>query len=195
MADSPAAAGLTVKSGWASVVLLAGPSKAPRLIDARRIALSDPRIPESKQPYHAGFGTARGAGRELSWLVRSVERFGKRSVTQVIREYRAGGHRLRGAGIVVGSLIDPARIGNSYIRIHALEGKLFREVVQTALGRSRVRFTTWRERDLYPLAQRTLKRQNAPLRSTLTMLGQGVKGGWRAEEKAAALAAWLVLSA
>jgi len=188
------ALGLTVKSGWASVVLLAGPPQAPRLVDARHIALSDPRIPGSRQPYHAGFGTARGAGRELRRLVRSAERFGTRSVSGLIREYKADGHRIRGAGIVVGSLIDPETIGNSHIRIHALEGRLFREVVLGALRRSRIRSAIWRERDLASLAVKTLKRRHASLRMTLTAIGQGVQGGWRAEEKAAALAAWLILA-
>jgi len=61
-----AAIGFTVKSGWASAVLLAGSAELPQIVDSRRIELSDPAIPESRQPYHAGFGTAREAGPELS---------------------------------------------------------------------------------------------------------------------------------
>ncbi len=109
-----AAIGITVKSGWASAVLLAGPATAPRVLDSVRLELSDPAIPESRQPYHAGLGTARRPGPALSRLVASVERFGQRSVAGLVRRYRADGHALAGAGVVVGSLIDPERIGNAH---------------------------------------------------------------------------------
>src|SRR5438874_7040052 len=122
-----AAVGFTVKSGWACAVLLTGSADAPEVVDCRRIELSDPDVPESRQPYHDGFGTARAEGRELTRLVTSVERFGRKSVTGLIRGY-TDGHRLRGVGVVVGSLIDPEKLGNSHVRIHALEGQLFRRV-------------------------------------------------------------------
>lgn len=188
------AVGFTVKSGWASAVLLAGSAPSPHVLDSRRIELSDPAIPESRQPYHAGFGTARTGGRDLSRLVASVERFGRQSVAGLIRHYRAGGHQLQGTGIVVGSLIDPERIGNAHIRIHALEGRLFRGVVQDGAARSSLACAIWRERDLYALAAGVLNQPEQELRSALAALGRGVAGSWRAEEKAAALAAWLVLA-
>ena len=123
---SVAAVGFTVKSGWASAVLLSGSAASPRVVDSRRIDLSDPTVPESRQPYHEGFGTARGRGPQLSRLIASVTRFGRRSVTELIRHYQHTGYRLQGTGIVVGSLIDPETVGSDHIRIHALEGQLFR---------------------------------------------------------------------
>lgn len=188
-----AAIGVTVKSGWASVVLLCGPADSPRVADSRRIELSDPAIPESRQPYHAGFGTARAGGLELRRLVAAVKRFGRRSVTAAIRDYQGAGHPLRGAGLVVGSLIDPGRIANDHIRIHALEGQLFRGVVQDAATRSGLPCAIWRDRDLHALAAGILKQPDQKLRSSVTALGRDVGGPWRAEQKAATLAAWLVL--
>lgn len=189
-----AAIGFTVKSGWASVVLLAGPVSSPRVMDSRRIELSDPAAPESRQPYHAGFGTARSAGRDLSRLVTSVRRFGKQSVARVIRDYRAMGRELHGAAAVVGSVTDPERIANAHIRIHALEGRLFRKIVEDGARRSRLTCSIVRERDLYSIADRLLSQRERELRVTLTALGASVSGPWRAENKAAALAAWLVLA-
>jgi hypothetical protein len=191
---SRAAVGFTVKSGWASAVLLVGSAATPRVHDSRRVDLSDPAVPESRQPYHARFGKARSAGPELSRLVASVERFGRQSVTGVIRHYGAEGYHLRGAGVVVGSLIDPDQIVNDHIRIHALEGRLFRSVVEDAAADSRLPYSIWRERDLYALAAGTLKQPEQALRSALVAIGRAVAGAWRAEEKAAALAAWLVLA-
>jgi hypothetical protein len=188
------ALGVTVKSGWASVVVLSGPAASPVAFESVRIHLSDPAIPEARQPYHDGFGTARAPGRELSRLVASVRRFGERSVTAAIRRARRDGYTLHGAGIVVGSLIDPARLGNSHVRIHALEGQLFREVIADAAHRSRVRPTIWRERDLWPLAVGALDMSERQIRQSVAAMGRSVAGPWRAEQKHAALAAWLVLA-
>jgi hypothetical protein len=60
------ASGFTVKSGWASAVLVTETDGSPRVADSRRVELSDPGIPESRQPYHAGFGKARDGGPELA---------------------------------------------------------------------------------------------------------------------------------
>jgi hypothetical protein len=188
-----AAIGFTVKSGWASAALLSGSVTAPRLLDSRRVDLSDPSNPESRQPYHAGFGTARSSGRELSRLLASVKRFGRQSVEDLIRQHRAAGYELRGVGVIVGSLIDPASIANDHIRIHALEGRLFRSVVEDAAARSRLRCLVWRERDLYATAVGVLNQPERKLRETLAALGKSAAGPWRAEQKAAALAAWLLL--
>jgi hypothetical protein len=189
-----AAIGFTVKSGWASAVLVIGPATEPRVVDSQTIDLSDPAIPESRQPYHAGFGTARAAGARLSTLVASVERFGQQSVARLMSRYQAAGYDVRGVGLVVGSLIDPAQIANDHIRIHALEGQLFRGVVEKAAGRNGMPCSTWRERDLFGAAQAVLERTEQELRDTIAALGHGVDGPWRSEQKRAALAGWLVLA-
>lgn len=187
-----AAAGFTVKSGWACAVLVGGTTANPRLIDSRRLEISDPGIPDAKQPYHAGFGTARDAGAELKRLVSSVRSYGRKSVSAVIREYRRRASIAR-AGVVVGSLIDPTTIANDHIRIHAMEGQLFREVLIDGAGKSGVTASVWRERDLYAAAARQLRIAETVLRKKLAALGEDADGGWRAEQKAAALAAWMVL--
>jgi hypothetical protein len=127
-------------------------------------------------------------------LVAGVKRFGRKSVSDLIRHYQAGEHLVYGVGIVVGSLIDPKSIANEHIRIHALEGQLFRGVVQDAAARSHVPCSMWRERDLYASATAVLRRPEQALRDDLKTIGAGVAGSWRAEQKMAALAAWLVLA-
>jgi hypothetical protein len=56
MKPQPAALGFRVKSGWAAAVLLTGPTRSPQLCDLQMIDLSDPRLPETRQPYHAAMG-------------------------------------------------------------------------------------------------------------------------------------------
>jgi hypothetical protein len=188
------AAGFVIKSGWTSVVLVSLDGKMPRVLDSRRVELCDPGDPASRQPYHLTFGTARPEGPELARLVGGVRRFGERAVRETLARYRSAGHALKGVAIVAGSLIDPATIGNEHIRIHAREGQLFREVVASAAAGARVPCTVWRERDLPPLAASVLGFSPERLRTTLVRLGVGAARPWRAEQKSAALAAWLVLS-
>jgi len=189
-----AAVGFTVKSGWTAAVLVMQQATVPRVVDSQTIDLSDPAIPESRQPYHAGFGTARAAGARLSTLLASVERFGQRSLARLMSGYQAAGYDVRGVGLVVGSLIDPGEIANDHIRIHALEGQLFRGVLEKAASRHGMPCSIWRERDLAGAAQALLKRTEPELRDTIAALGRGVDGPWRSEQKRAALAGWLVLA-
>ena len=192
--ESRAAIGLTIKSGWAAAVLLDGHPRSPRVVDSRRIELSDPSVPESRQPYHAAFGTARAEGPDLSRLLDLVRQFASASIAEAIRQYRSAGHHVTGAGLVVGSLVDPERLANAHVRIHALEGQLFRRVVEDAAAAAGLECAVWRERDLYPAAAGELNESEDHLRNKVKTLGRAVPGMWRAEQKAATVAAWLVLT-
>jgi hypothetical protein len=188
------ALGFTIKSGWACAVVLDGTAKSPQVVTSRRIDLSDPADAQGRQPYHAGTGTARKPGPQLDKLIASVEKFGRHSVDAFIREHEKAGRQFAGAGIVVGSLVDPATIANDHIRIHALEGQLFRGIVKAATDRRRVASSIWRERDIYGVAAKHLDRSESALRQTIAGFGRVLDGPWRAEHKAAALAAWLVIA-
>ncbi|PYP92504.1 MAG: hypothetical protein DMD34_14040 [Gemmatimonadetes bacterium] len=186
--------GCRVKSGWATTVLVEGPARAPRVLDRRVIDLSDARIPTSRQPYHAVRDARPSEAAKLErHLRRLVERITKRSLGALLGEYRRQGLRVRRVALVVGSLIDPARIGNDHIRAHALEGQLFRTALEDAARAARLRCTTLVERSLYETAAARLKRPPGALRRAVTDLGGARRGPWRADEKAATLAAWLAL--
>jgi len=186
--STPCALGFRIKSGWATTVLLAGPARAPHVVDCRVTLLADPDDPETRQPYHAGLDTHESrAAKAVQRLVKLVERFAHRSVARLLAEYRAAGYRVRGAGVVVGSVIDPARIPNDHIRAHAEEGRLFRRVVEQGLRRARVPVRVLVEKELWGSRARLKKRVMA--------LGESVEGSWRSEQKAAAAAAWMALEA
>lgn len=187
-----AAIGFTVKSGWAAAVVVDETRDAIRVLDSRRVELCDPASPASKQPYHDGFATMRQPGAMLAKLVAAVQQFGERSVLRVLSQARGEGAQLSAAGVVVGSLIDPLTIGNEHIRIHAMEGKLFREVIIGAVEKHGLRCAVWRERDVIAVARKALRRSEASLRRTLDECGS-TRQPWRAEQKSATLAAWLVL--
>ncbi len=176
-------------------VLLAGPADAPRVLDRRRIELSDPSIPETTQPFHAGFGTERTDAAAVTRLTRIVTRCANRSVASLLRAYRAMGYRPARIGIVVGSTVDPASIANQHIRAHAQEGRLFRTVVQAATARHRIRATVLLERELLAVAASALGETPHHIQQAAAELGRAVGRPWRTEEKMAAVAAWLVLVA
>ena len=190
----PAALGFTVKSGWASAVVLAGTAARPELVAAARVELSDPADADARQPYHDGFATMRKEGPVLTRLWASVNTFGRREVRNWIRIHQKAGYTLRGSGIVVGSLIDPRTIGNEHIRIHAMEGRLFRSVIDGACEGEHLPRLIVRQRDLFHQARTTLGMPEPRIKSRLAALGQGSDGPWRAEYKMAALGAWLVLA-
>ncbi|PYO95149.1 MAG: hypothetical protein DMD60_13680, partial [Gemmatimonadetes bacterium] len=133
------------------------------------------------------------AARLERYLRRLIERVTRRSLSALLNEYRRQGRRVRRVALVVGSLIDPARIGNDHIRAHALEGQLFRTALEGAARAARLPCTTLVERSLYETASSRLKRSPGTLKRAVTDLGGAVGGPWRADEKAATLAAWLAL--
>jgi hypothetical protein len=188
-----AALGFRVKSGWAAVVLLTGPIDSPALRDNRVIDLSDPRVPETRQPYHATFGQLETDAKKTNRRTDIVHRVTKQSVTKLLSDYRRKGYSGTRASLVVGSQRDPATIANPHIRAHALEGQLFRSALEQALNAHGIRTAILLERDAYVTAGAQLKRPHDEVRQTIQNLGRSSDGPWRAEQKLAALGAWLAL--
>jgi hypothetical protein len=189
-----AALGFRVKSGWACAVLVVGPAQAPHALDRRRLELSDPAVPESRQPYHAGMGKLEDDDTKIQQRKQVVQRVTQRSVAELLDHCRASGHPLCGAGLVVGSQIDPAAIANPHIRAHALEGRLFRSVLQEALQAQGLRCLVLTEREAYDRAAAVLGRSAADLKRAVGGMGHTLSGPWRAEEKLASVAAWTTLT-
>ncbi len=168
--------------------------RLPRLCDIRVIDLCDPKIPATRQPYHAAMGKLETSAATLKHRLQIVRRATKQSVMKVLADCRAKNLKVRGAGLVVGSRIDPASIANPHIRAHALEGQLFPTTLVDALRAKRVRSVVLTERDAYEEAAARLRKSIGEVRRVIQNLGQSVEGPWRAEQKLAALAAWLALS-
>ncbi|PYJ46886.1 MAG: hypothetical protein DME50_09855 [Verrucomicrobia bacterium] len=193
MKSENAALGFRIKSGWATVVLLAGPVDSPRLRDNRVIELCDPRVPETRQPYHAAMGKLETDLRKINRRAHVVRSIAQQSIATLLVGYRREGYEIWRADLVVGSQIDPTSITNPHIRAHAFEGQLFRSVLEEALHAHRVRTQVLIEGDIYAKAAVQLKKSSAQLRHLIQTFGRFTEGPWRAEQKAAALAAWLAL--
>ena len=173
--------------------MLTGSARSPQLCDVQRIDLSDPRLPETRQPYHAAMGRLETDTQKINRRVDVVRRITEKSIAKLLAGYRQQNFTIKRAALVVGSLIDPRSVANAHIRAHALEGQLFRSVLQESLHKHRILSDVLIERDAYARAAVQLKQSNENVRRMIQNFGRDAKASWRAEQKLAALAAWVSL--
>ncbi len=189
----PVALGFRVHTGWATAVALRG-AHEPQIVLRRRVELWDPQTPESKAPYHAALELPQDEG---DAVVRRASQAAIGFTTQAVQaladEIAAGGEKLCGLGLVVGSDPDLGAIGNSHVRAHAAEGVLYRKALESGASACAVPSLIVVERVLYEKAGAALGRPEADLRAVASALGKQVGKPWRIEEKSAALAAWMAL--
>lgn len=187
------ALGFRVKSGYAIAVALRGAASAPAVLTRRVVELSDPAVADTRQPYHDGFYKQRDDPQELARLLTIVRRCAEHSVTALLEDDCFAGLRCRRAGLVVGSVIDPAKVANPHIRAHANEGRLFRTVLEEALRSHRIGCDVIVEKQLAAKAAVDLGRRNADIARAIADFGKTLGGAWRADDKTACAAAWLAL--
>lgn len=187
---SRTALGFRVRSGRAVAILL-GIGSSTAVLDRRVVDLSDPDVAGSVQPYHAALRDHKLADMaEAERLVAVVASASARSIASLLGEYRAAGWEPTVAALVVGSLIDPRAIANEHMRAHALEGALFRTVLEDALRSQGIACESIVEKDVYAAAGVVLGRLEAEVRSLAAAMKPSDPGPWRADEKLAAAAAW-----
>ena len=196
MKPQNAALGFRVKSGWAVVVLLTRPSHAVQLSDSSRVELSDPRVPETRQPYHAAMGKLEMDPEKLNRRERLVRCIAQQSLANLLVGYRQKGYAIRRATVVIGSQVDPGTIANPHIRAHALEGRLFRSAVEESLRCEKIRAEVLLECDAYARVAARLKQSIDDVKRVIQNLGRSTPANarpWRAEQELAALAALFAL--
>jgi hypothetical protein len=194
MRPSKHAVGFRVKSGWAVAVLMTATGNSTQLLDRQVLELSDPSIPDTRQPHHVIESLSGAAAeKEIERLRKIVFRIGTKAVSDFLMGHGKSGFKLMGAGIVVGSDIDPAKIGNLHVRAHALEGRLFRSVVEDATKHFGLPFVVVTEKQIYASAEKALRIPEAEIKNHVKRAGESFDGPWRSEEKTAFLAAWMTL--
>ena len=188
------AIGFRVKSGHAIAVALSGTAAGPSALLRADVALSDPDVHETRQPYHDGFYRQQEDPREIARRVRIIQRCATTSVAAFVESIGGRGERSRvHAALVVGSVIDPATVGNPHIRAHASEGRLFRTVLAESLAAHGIACEVLVEKALAEKAVAAIGRSPAEIKRTVAGFGTAVGNPWRADEKAAATAAWIAL--
>jgi len=188
------AIGLRAKTGRAIAVVLGGSPDAPTVLMKSEIKLVDPRLPQTAQPYHVVMELPwEDSQRKVQKLARAIERVAKRAVADLVRQQQSSGNFVCGVGIVGAPDRDLARIGNFHIRAHAAEGVLFRKVLNVAAEASGLKWRLIPDKDFETLTKSELGAKAARTKRQISELGRTVPAPWRADEKQAAVAAWLML--
>jgi|SRR5436305_3298248 len=187
--------GLRARTARAIAVALAGTREAPVAVRRTELSFLSPTSPATFQPYHAvldlPWPEAKVAVREAA---AAIEELATAALGALVGEIRARAYSVRGLGIVGAPERNLEAIGNPHIRAHAAEGVLFRQVLEVAARANGLSARSFPERDLARLAVTELGLANGRLDARLAELGRAVGRPWRADEKAAATAAWLVLA-
>jgi hypothetical protein len=191
-----ASLGLRAKTARAIAVILTGPVNSPHVIMRAELGLTDPNVPATSQPYHEvldlPWDQAKESVREIAAL---VEAAATGSLAGLLFQARERGLEICCAGIVGAGERNLEKIGSSHIRAHAAEGVLFRRVLEVAAERNKLVSRTLPERDMERLAGLELGRPATQLNKEIAEMGRSVGRPWRADEKAAATAAWMALKA
>jgi hypothetical protein len=184
--------GFRAKTGKAIAVAVSERS-APEFVARWYVDLFDPSVPETSQPHHDVM--------ELPWpkaqlAVRKYEKLIEDVATERLRtlleELRARGVQVQTIAVVGSANRDLQKIGNPHIRAHAAEGILFRHAIEVAATRCDIASRSFSDRDFDETAAKELRRKPEDLKSVVTTLGRSAGRPWRADERAAATAAWIV---
>jgi hypothetical protein len=190
-----ASIGLRAKTGRAIAVVMTGPVTSPRVIKRLEFSVIDPAVPETFQPYHefldSSWVQAQAGVRKLS---RKIERVATKALRDLVRELESEGFSVCGVGVTGAGERNLEKIGSTHIRAHAAEGVLFRHVLEIAADANRLPERSFDERTIDQTAEAELKLSTAEIKTRLAEMGREAGSPWRADEKAAATAAWLILA-
>jgi hypothetical protein len=190
--------GFAPHSGWAAVVILGGTAAKPLVLARERVELCDAKLSGSKQPYHAIAELPIDEARSrLEAFRASSARLAASAIRSLAHTARAAGVDARSAGILDASGRGGATLEAtlaSHALIHTADGNHFREALTAGCAAQRLPVTRIRQSDLLDLAAAELERTPEELRLLVAQLGREMGAPWGADQKGAALIAWLLLA-
>lgn len=190
-----AALGLRAHSGWAALVVLAGPPESPAVAVRRRIELAGPGIP--KQPYHAAENLRLEKAKEMiRHCVRGSRHLARQAFRETIADVRREGHVVVACGQLLASgrpLPGLAAVLASHALIHTADGEHFRDAIAHAAARQNLRIASVREKEIWARASKDLEIPIAELERRIHALGKVIGPPWAEDQKLAALVAWMAL--
>lgn len=191
----PAALGFAPHSGWAAAIALGGPG--PALLYRGRVAMADPALPGAPQPYHALEGLPLAeAERGLARYQASAARLARAGLRAVLAALEKQGYAARAVGILAssgrrgGSL---AAILAAHPLIHTADGEHFRDALTSAASACALPVLRVPLKELSARAAAAIGRPEAALQETLKAMGRAAGPPWTADQKTAALLAWMLL--
>ena len=188
--------GLRAKTGRAIAVVLGGQLDSPQVLKRVELKLADPAFPETSQPYHEVLDLPwEKAQMAVRKIASRIEKLASKEIARLVRSAQAEGAIVCGVGVVGAGDRNLEKIGSSHIRAHAAEGVLFREVLEVGAAANALPCRRFEERSLDATAESELQLPIAKIKAQLVEMGRSAGSPWRADEKAAATAAWLALAA
>lgn len=189
--------GIRVHSGWGALVAISGEPGAVEVIDRLRVEIIDRSTPGAAQPYHfAKKLQLRAAEKYIVSSALAAAKLALSAMAEVCDELRSRNYKVVAAAILLSSgrpLPDLEGTLASHALIHTAEGEFFRQAFREACASLKIPVTGIRERDLEQHAKAALGTDAAPLKKRIAGLGKALGPPWTADQKAAALAAAIVL--
>lgn len=192
----PVCFGFRVHSGWGALVAVARDSGGWQVLERRRISVIDEKIVGHAQPYHfAREQSLPEAKKHLARCAAVSLRLAQEAIQEVV-ERLSREHRVTGAAVLLASgrpLPELDKVLASHPLIHTAEGEFFRQSFSEACEALDIPVTRVRERDLGERAQAVFKKSAATLPEELAAAAKYLGPPWSQDQKAAALAAAVVL--
>lgn len=178
--------GLKVRSGFGIGIIVGGRRATWKIERRLEVPLTAGNAHYARFPFHPLVDIGGAAGdAESQRYVSMVENAAKASLAALLPTIAPLAH----AVIVAGSLIDPDRIANPHMQVHAREGELYRRLVREAFVQHGVANDSVVEKHVHALTAGALGIGEKELLAMLTAAGRGVVKPWRSDEKLAASAA------
>jgi hypothetical protein len=150
-------------------------------------------------PYHAAEGLPSAAAQKsVARSVASAHRLAEVGIRNAIEALAGAGHEICGCGVLVGGSMPPwstDEILAVHVRMHQAEGVLFREVLVAGARACGLIPTTLREKAALEEAASMLSLSRTDLETRLVAVGKTVGAPWGKDQKEAAAAALVALSA
>jgi hypothetical protein len=193
---SKAALGFSVHTGWAAAVTIAGTPDAVSVVDRRRVDLLEPGVPW--EVYHAaGRGRPGGAERLIERAKESALRLATDALEAITEELRTAGRDLVASGVVLSGarpLLTVQEALATHAAKHSAEGQLYRQALLDASRALALHVVALPLRELEDAAVAQLRRPPHQVRGRISELGRDLGPPWTADQKHAALIAWLALA-
>jgi hypothetical protein len=195
----PAAAlGFAPHSGWAVAVGVVARDGRLEVVLRERIEMVDARAPASKQPYHAveGQPIAEAADRLSRWQA-AAQAMASRALDGICGRTESAGCSVRRLGILDAAGRRGASLAAtlaSHALIHTADGEHFRTAIAAAAAARGLPHVRVRARELPSRAAAATGRSPEAMEAELKSAARHLGPPWAADQKAAALLAWLVLA-
>jgi hypothetical protein len=178
-------------------VVVAGQPRSPEVVLRQRVEMTD-RTPGAAQPYHAVEGRRLAeAARRIAAYKSSADALAYDAVRSVVEELQARGYAPVASGILQSSGRDGGSLEAilaSHALIHTADGNHFRDALAQASQRCGLDVVPVPQKTLVERASETLGEPAAKLQATVQGFKKVVGAPWGADQKAAALVAWMLVA-